>query len=202
MPLTPAHRLIAAAFDSPEATLALLRSAPHLLGARTGLGETPLHYLAVENHLRAVALLVEAGAEVNTLNSCRGTPLSEAASLGYDELVAYLLSHGARLHIPGQEEPALHSAVRGGSVATVRRLLEAGASIDEQNDMRETPLHLAVQSDELLPVVALLIEAGANLNLKRIFDETPLDVALEAGCQGCAAALAAAGAAKGASGAA
>jgi len=202
MAQTPAHRLIAAAFDSPEAALALLRSEPHLLEERTGLGETPLHYLAVENHLRAVALLVEAGAEVNTLNSCRGTPLSEAASLGYDELVAFLLAHGAKLHVPGQEEPALHCAVRGGNAATVRRLLEAGAPIDEQNDLRETPLHLAAESDELLPVVALLIEVGAKLSLKRIFDQTPLDVALEAGSLGCAAALSAAGATKGESSAA
>jgi ankyrin repeat protein len=194
MTQTLAHRLIAAAFASPEAMRALLRREPHLLEERTGLGETPLHYLAVENQLRAVALLVEAGAEVNTLNSCGGTPLSDAASLGYDELVAYLLAHGAKLHVPGQEEPVLHSAVRGGSVATVRRLLEAGAPIDELNDMRETPLHLAAESDELLPVVTLLIEAGAKLDLKRIFDQTPLDVALQSGSQGCAAVLAEAGA--------
>lgn len=193
MTQTPAHRLISAAFASTDALLVLLSAEPQLLEERTGLGETPLHYLAVENHLPAVALLVEAGAQVNTLNSCGGTPLSDAASLGYDDLVAFLLAHGAKLYLPGQEEPSLHAAVRGGNVATVRRLLAAGAPIDEQNDMRETPLHLAVESDASLLIARLLIESGADPNIHRIFNETPLDVALNVGASGCAAALVAAG---------
>jgi ankyrin repeat protein len=73
----PVNRLIRVAFESPDAMHALLRQEPELLEARTGLGETALHYLAVENQLRAVALRIEVGAEVNTLNSCGGTPLSE-----------------------------------------------------------------------------------------------------------------------------
>ena len=192
----PVYRLLRAAFESPDSMRPLLRQSPELLEARTGLGETALHYLAVENQLHAVSLLVEAGAQVNTLSSCSGTPLSEAASLGYVELVEYLLSQGARLHIDGQRDPALHGAVRGGTAAMVQLLLAAGAPIDEQNDLRETPLHLAAQDDGRLAVLELLLQAGANPALKRIFDETPLDVALNSGSKACASALLAVGAPK------
>ena len=86
-----AKRLIDAFFESVDEGLRLLKAEPDLISVRDGLGETPLHYLAVENQLSAVRALVEHGAEVNTLNECGGTPLSEAASLGHVELVKYLL---------------------------------------------------------------------------------------------------------------
>jgi ankyrin repeat protein len=196
---TPAHRLIAAAFESPDALQTLIRSEPELIEERTGLGETALHYLAVENQLRAVVLLAEAGAQINTLNSCGGTPLSEAASLGYVELVEFLLLKGASLHMPGQSEPTLHEATRNGNAAVVRLLLGAGAPIDEQNDLRETPLHLAAESDDRVAVLELLLNSGANSSLTRIFDETPLDVALDKGNSACISALVAAGARRGGS---
>jgi ankyrin repeat protein len=109
-----AKRLIAAFFESVDEGLRLLKSEPDLIRARDGLGETPLHYLAVENQLDSVRALVEHGAQVNTLNECGGTPLSEAASLGYVELVKYLLSVGAKLRIEGQKEPhpSRSSAIR------------------------------------------------------------------------------------------
>jgi serine/threonine-protein phosphatase 6 regulatory ankyrin repeat subunit A len=195
--LSTVDRLLRTAFETPDALPALVRSEPALLEARTGLDETALHYLAVENQLRAVILLVEAGAEVNTMNNCGGTPLSEAASLGYVELVRYLLSQGALLSLPGQNEPTLHEAARGGNAEVVQLLLAAGAAIDEQNDLKETALHLAAEADDRLPVLEVLLRAGANPAIERIFDETPLDVALEAGCNACVAALLAAGAPRG-----
>jgi ankyrin repeat protein len=191
-PELPVYLLLRAAFDSPDSMRPLLRENPELLEARTGLGETALHYLAVENQLRAVMLLVEAGAQVNTLNVCSATPLSEAASLGYVELIEYLLSQGAHLHIAGQREPALHQAVRSANPTVVQLLLTAGAAIDEQNDLKETALHLAAQEDARLAVLELLLKAGANSALKRIFDETPLDVAINSGSEACAMALLAA----------
>ena len=189
-----AHRVIAAALESPDSMLELVRAEPHLLEARTGLGETPLHYLVVENQLRAVILLVEAGAAVNTISSVGGTPLSEAASLGYSEMVEYLLARGANLLLPEQHEPTLHEAVRSGEAGVVKMLLNAGARIDEQNDLHETALHLAAESADRLGVLEVLISAGADLTVQAAFNETPLDVALREGCDACAKALAAAGA--------
>jgi ankyrin repeat protein len=189
-----ARRVIVAAFDSPDAMLALVRDEPDLLEARTGLGETPLHYLAVENQLRAVVLLVEAGAMIDTVSDVGGTPLSEAASLGYEEMVEFLLSRGATLRLAQQHEPTLHEAVRSANAQVVKSVLAAGAQIDEQNDMNETAVHLAAESDDRVQVLEVLIAAGANLTLLAAFDETALDVAIREGAQACTVALASANA--------
>lgn len=188
--MTAAHRLIAAAFDSPGALRALVNAEPNLLTERTGLGETPLHYLAVENQYEAVQLLIARGASVNTVNDCGSTPLSDAASLGYEELVQLLLDHGAELHVPGQSEPVLHGAVGHGTVQVVRRLLAAGASPNEVDDMGRTALHIAAEDDDCEEALQLLLTAGAESSKCDLFGETPLDVADRCGSSRCAGILA------------
>lgn len=175
-----AYRLIYAFFESPAAGQCLLASEPSLAKARTGLGETPLHYLTVENQLEAVLILVNNGSEVNTINHCGGTPLSEAAGLGYTKLVKYLLSVNAKIVFDGQDEPTLIKATHSGKFEIVQMLLNAGADINIKNDLDETPLHIAAQRNDL-EMVRMLVRAGADINAQRIFDETPLDVARNSG---------------------
>jgi ankyrin repeat protein len=177
--------MIAAGFESRDALLKLINTEPQLMVELTGLGETPLHYLTVENQVEAVRLLVEKGASVNTLNECGETPLSAAASLGYEELVGFLLESGAKLSLPGQREPTLHEATRGGNAVTVRRLLQARAHPNETNDLDETPLHIAAETDDRVEVLRVLLDAGADPALKRIFDETPLGVAINRNSSRC-----------------
>ena len=189
-----ANRVIATAFESPDDMAQLVQAEPELLEARTGLGETPLHYLAVENQLRAVILLREAGADINTVNDVGGTPLSEAASLGYEELVEYLLAQGAALVHPRQHEPTLHEAARGGSGRIVEMILRAGAHPDETNTLGETALHLAAEEERRLPALNALLRAGANFSIRTAFNDTPLDTALREGANACEVALVAHGA--------
>lgn len=180
-----ANSLIAAFFKSKAEGLRLLSAAPELITARTGLGETALHYLAVENQLDSVRTLVERGAELNTIDECGGTPLSEAALLGYVELVQYLLSVGAHINVEGQSEPTLNNGTSSGKAEVVRLLLKAGADVNITNDIGETPLHIAARKDDL-ELVQLLVESGADIRANRIFDETPLKVAEYAGAMATA----------------
>ncbi len=161
--------------------MALLSVEPRLINERTGLGETPLHYLVVENQLDAVRLLIARGAVVNTVNGCGSTPLSDAASLGYDEMVGLLLDHGADLFLEGQQEPVLHRAVRHGTVQVVRRLLAAGASPNEVDDMGWTPLHVAAEAQDDEAMLKVLLAAGADLSKRCSFGDTPLDMATRGG---------------------
>lgn len=177
------ERLLQAFFCSTERGQELACLEPALIEARDGLGETALHYLSVENQIEAVQALVAMGAEVNTVSYVGGTPLSEAASLGYVELVRYLLSSGAQLYVKGQEEPTLHEAVRSGNYEVVKLILEAGANVNEVASLRETALHIAAEEDENVSIVQLLATAGADLSAQRIFDETPLAVARRSGAQ-------------------
>jgi ankyrin repeat protein len=166
----------------------LLEANPDLIEARTSLGETPLHFLCVENHIDAVRELVRLGAAVNTVNDVATTPLTDAASLGYVELVRFLLEAGASLWLEGQRDPTLHEAVRGGSVEIVKLLLDARAPVDEQDDLSETPLHVAV-ADDRVEIASLLLSHGANPVRKGIFDRTALEIAREAGSEMCIALL-------------
>jgi ankyrin repeat protein len=111
-----AYRLIQACFNSLEQAAILLESEPSLLNERTGLDETPLHYLAIENQFEAVQFLHQRGADLDT-NDCSGmTPLMRAVFLGCREIVNYLLTHGATFStVDNYGESVLHYAVRGRS---------------------------------------------------------------------------------------
>jgi len=78
-----------------DAADALLKAEPALIGERTGLGETSLHYLAVENQLAAASLLMDAGADVNARAIFDRTPLHLAAETGAADIARCLLDHGA-----------------------------------------------------------------------------------------------------------
>jgi ankyrin repeat protein len=175
-----ARRLIRACFESPEAARALLDAEPGLLFARDGLGETALHYLVVEDQLEAVKFLFGRGATLNTVSDVNGSPLSEAASLGYEAMVEWLLANGAEIELEGQGEPTLLNAATSGNASIVAMLLGAGANVDIVNDIRETALHCAAESDERLLVTELLLGAGAQLDAIR-WGDTPLDVAIDNG---------------------
>src|SRR5262249_14783448 len=76
---------------------ASLKRDPELIKLRSALGETVLHFLAVENNREAVAWLHARGADLNTKNKC-GTPVSfEIALLRRRELFAWFVQHGVDL---------------------------------------------------------------------------------------------------------
>ena len=76
----------------------LLRETPALLHLTSGIGETVLHFLAVENDLEGVAWLSARGADLNTKNAF-GTPVVfEVAQLEYKELFCWFLENGADRH--------------------------------------------------------------------------------------------------------
>ena len=183
-----ARRLVRACSESLDAARALLDAEPHLLFARDGLGETALHYLAVENQLEAVQFLFMRGAALNTVSNVDGSPLSEAASLGYESLVEWLLANGAEIELPGQGEPTILNSAASGNAAIVSMLLAAGANPRTTNDLNETALHIAAASDERLSVTELLLEAGASVEANSAFG-TPLEIAIQTGSVGTAALL-------------
>lgn len=81
----------------------MLRDRPALLHQVNGLGETVLHFLAVENDADGVSWLYAKGAGLNTKNTF-GTPvLFEVASLGYKDLFKWFLDKGADVNATDQD---------------------------------------------------------------------------------------------------
>ena len=85
----------------------LLRDQPSLLHLTNGLGETVLHFLAVENDQEGVSWLHAKGADLDTKNSF-GTPaLFEVASLEYKELFKWFVARGANVRATDAEDQDL-----------------------------------------------------------------------------------------------
>ena len=121
----------------------LTRARPEALGARNDRGTAPLTLAAYLGKAELTRILVEAGAEIDAVDST-GTALLGAAFKGYDEIVAYLLERGA--------DPAITNA-SGGTALTfaamfnrggvVDLLLTAGARTDITDLQGKTPLDYA-----------------------------------------------------------
>ena len=63
---------------------------------RNGLGETMLHWYAIEGDPAVLKKLIGLGFDVNTINSFGRTPLFECVTIDRWEVVELLLAHGAR----------------------------------------------------------------------------------------------------------
>src|SRR5690349_6101779 len=73
----------------------LLARQPSLRSAVNGLGETVLHYQAVENDKQGVSWLSSHGFDINARNEL-GTPVVfEVAQLDYRDLLQWFISSGA-----------------------------------------------------------------------------------------------------------
>ncbi|CAF1082015.1 unnamed protein product [Rotaria magnacalcarata] len=147
------HKYLAAGFppDQPDAT------------TKT----TALHVAAESGNIRAVHMLLQAGAQANTCDSSLSTPLHIAAYMGYDEIVQMLLTYGADMYRRDNTgRNSFHLAVSTGNNRLVQHFLSASGS--EQNilhvpdDENWTPLMCACASNHP-STCALLLLHGANI---------------------------------------
>jgi ankyrin repeat protein len=81
-----------------------------------------------------------------------------------------------RLAMPYLRAVELHAAVRAGDIRGVRRLLAAGARVDQRGPALDTPLHVAAALGHER-IAALLIEHGAKIDARNTRKETPLHLA-------------------------
>ena len=153
---------IDAVVDDPGQARRLLSRKPELLNARWILGETVLHFLAVEGFDDAVRRLVEWGADVDLVNTFGEPPLLDCVVLGKEPLVELLLSHGANPHVVSKTMgPLLLTAVRCGRPGVVRRLLAAGADARVRSELDESVFDvLPPQPEQRDAMLSLFSELG------------------------------------------
>ena len=120
--------LIDTAVENQKRALELLRARPDLIARRNRLGETALHFLAVENYPKGVDFLCRHGADVNSMDLSRATPLLHASMLEYPEVVRILLEHGANPNTEDDTgETPLSCAKDSGNGRIIEMLISAGA---------------------------------------------------------------------------
>jgi ankyrin repeat protein len=113
--------------------------------------QTLLHVAAENGRAEIVAALLARGAQVDALDYRRNTPLHLAAGMGFAETVRLLLDAGAAATAANTfKSTPLHQLCSGGAgataadrVASVDRLLAAGAELEACDSSGRTPLWFA-----------------------------------------------------------
>jgi ankyrin repeat protein len=115
--------------------------------------------------LEKVRLLLDRGADVNAVTKRGRTALMlAAASDNSAPIVRLLMARGADAKVmDATKGTALHQAVRGGDLDTIRMMLDAGLSVNDADFMGFTPLINAAFTGKV-DGVKLLIAKGANVN--------------------------------------
>ncbi|UJR09625.1 hypothetical protein I4U23_013859 [Adineta vaga] len=129
---------------------------------------TALHNAVETANLRAIQLLLHAGAQVNVCDSSLSTPLHIAAHMGYDEIVQILITHGADIFLQDDTgRNAFHLAVSNGNNRVIQHFLfgiDTEPNIINIPDAQNwTPLMCACASNHP-SICALLLSYGADLS--------------------------------------
>ena len=161
---------------NPSICLALLKTliahgADVNLQCRKVRMETPLHFVCANNDdgcasaylLPIVQLLVQHGANVNAQNVYHATPLDFAARNGSNDIVTYLLQHGADPNVESRvsNESPLQGAMRMKKPCTAFILLQHGA------DMSATPKW----SSEQTPLQFIFSDHGSSVDVLKMLLE-------------------------------
>ncbi|OQR87402.1 hypothetical protein ACHHYP_08891 [Achlya hypogyna] len=149
-----------------------------------------------------IKLLLDAGANVNSLDSHGNTALHYGATHGHEEVVRQLINAGASLQQQNKRNQTprdmavvkghtaivgvldafcLFEAVTAGDAARTTELINHGADPNVTNDAGETPLHVAVRCNRQ-PLLELLLRAkGVDITARNKDGDTPLILAIKQG---------------------
>src|SRR5580658_10235854 len=184
-----------------EAAKMLLRAGAHVDSRERFGGQTPLMWAVARRHPEMVELLVSKGADVNARSAVRDylrvataesrakqldrggfTPLMYAARENCRECVEVLLKHKVDIDLPDPSGMSpMVIAMLNSNWDIAKRLVEAGADVNEWDIFGQAPLHVAIGSmnsrgnsnplDMDAPnkatgreIVQMLVDRGANPN--------------------------------------
>jgi ankyrin repeat protein len=116
-------------------------------------GYTPLHQACTAASDEMVLLLLELGADPNSISNDKGTPVHWAVSKNSLIKLGYLIEYGASLDIQDyMGKTPLHWAVHFNSLPTVTFLVEHGADLAICDEKDKTPLELCRNKSEWVDI--------------------------------------------------
>jgi ankyrin repeat protein len=131
---------------------------------RDATGYTALHYAIRTGHMRAVQMLVDAGADVNAQTNGGATPLHRAALWGHDEILKLLLSiRNIRIDVKDQDgQNPLHRAAENGHLNACKLILAADKQLKYDRDVQgRLPYDLVNENkEELLQLLYVDLPSG------------------------------------------
>jgi len=123
-------------------------------------GYTPLMFAARVGDLETTQLLINQGAELNSVDHEHGPPLVIAAAEGYEELALYLLAQGADPNLTdGNGMTALHYAMRDGL-----KPLHGYGYVGRSNTVVGRDKDVVLPGPNMYELAEALLARGANPN--------------------------------------
>ena len=139
--------------------------------------ETPLSVACRQGYPEVARVLLEHGADTETRDKQKFSPLERSSEYGDVEVLRVLLENHADVNFLADDNlTALHFASMSGHVAVARVLLENGVDANARDtEKNKTPLHWARNEG----VTRALLEYGADPTARDSSNRTPLHEALE-----------------------
>ncbi len=137
----------------------------------------PLEQAVLRNKPEIVVVLLEAGADPNSVNASKRTPLHLAVDRNSPVMAAALLKAGAKPDVLDKDGwTPLHHAAAKNQLETVKAILAGGADPMTLSERGGTPLHEAAASGGP-EIIELLLEHKVDPSLKSKEGVTALDLA-------------------------
>ncbi|XP_072296513.1 uncharacterized protein [Eucyclogobius newberryi] len=132
-------------------------------------GQTVLHEISRAWSVDVMRFFLDRGSDLLTPDQFGVTALHVASALDYSDMVLFLLQRHAdpESRTLLQSQTPLHFAAKCDAVASVRVLVQHGASVSSVDHKRRTPLQLAANMERSAAARALL-ELGAEAGLTDI----------------------------------
>lgn len=142
-------------------------------------GMTCLHFATQNGHLECVHMVLNQKnlprKFINVQDEGGWTPLVWACENKHEDVINYLLEHGANPLITDAEgNIALHWAALSGSRSTCEVLLNAGCDINATNSIGETPMHIVLRQDHYECAILLLMRK-VRLDLQNKNGQIPVE---------------------------
>ncbi|XP_076027422.1 transient receptor potential cation channel subfamily A member 1b [Genypterus blacodes] len=182
--LSPLHLAVSLRHNSLVELLVLYNSTDSNL--QGDLGNTPVMLACSINNFEALTILVKHGAKLCTQNKLGHFAVHTAAFAGAKKAMEVILKTGEEMGYPSKDHinyldksksSALHLAVRGGNIDTIRLCISAGAKINQQQVDKSTALHFACTQGAIEAVKLMLSAYGQVEEIINLTDgacQTPL----------------------------
>ena len=169
--------LVDAADKNAESTVSQLLRSSYPVDSKGKFGVTALMRSAFHGNERITKMLLEVGANPNSVDIGGATALHLASREGHLEIVRLLIKNNGFVDIADNDgwTPLMRASLAN-KEEVVSELLDEGADINSVNKLDETPLMHAVQKRNL-KIVKLLLDKGADAKHVNAAGFSVLDIA-------------------------
>ncbi|XP_066274823.1 ankyrin repeat and death domain-containing protein 1A-like isoform X2 [Branchiostoma lanceolatum] len=128
---------------------------------------SPLHMAAQNGHPRVSKILIDYGADVDSMNHHHMTPLHLAAQSNWYDVCRLLIESGCDINaINARTQTPIHLASENGLNDVCEMLLKAGAKMDIPDKQGKNPLGVAARGEHIA-IVDMMIKAERYFEMRK-----------------------------------